>query len=125
MWFTKPSVLIIDDDLSLSFLAEKRLTIKDNLQVERVDNGISGLSLAQENQYDLIILDWVMPEMNGLEVLQQLKNDEKTREVPVLMLTGKKLVGEIEDAFANGAADYLTKPFEPEKLSEKVKSLLH
>lgn len=124
MWFSKPSILIIDDDTSVSFLAEKRLSLHDDLNVDKAHAGESGLSMALAKNYDLIILDWMMPEMNGMEVLKHLKMDDRTKDTPVLMLTGKKLVGEIEDAFANGATDYLTKPFELTQLSEKVKNLL-
>jgi len=124
MWFSKPSVLIIDDDLSISILAETRLRKHDDLNVEKANNGSTGLAMALAKKYDLIILDWIMPNMNGLEVLKHLKTDNRTKNIPVLMLTGKTLVGNIEDACSGGAEDYLTKPFELDVLSIKVNQLI-
>ncbi|MCN4144711.1 MAG: response regulator [Thiohalomonas sp.] len=100
MWFSKPSVLVIDDDTSIGILAKARLSTHDKYKVVLASNAFDGLKLVNNNNPALIILDWVMPGMNDLDVLKQIKNDPNTAHIPILMLTGKNLVGEIEDAFA-------------------------
>ena len=120
----KQKVLVIDDDSSLRRQLRFRLEKRENLIVIEAENGLNGLEMASEHGPDLIILDWMMPDIQGPEVLDQLRNNDKTRDIPVLMLTGKNKIGNIEDAFKLGSDAYLTKPFELQKLAEKVSELL-
>ncbi|MFK5895242.1 MAG: response regulator [Pseudomonadota bacterium] len=123
MWFFNPSILIIDDDESIcSYLS--MILNKNNYQIDIAHNGINGVNRAIEKKHDLIILDWVMPKMNGLEVLAKLRSDQRTRNIPIIMLTGENLIGEIEDAFKAGVNAYLTKPIVPKKLYKKVNELI-
>ncbi len=124
MWFSTPSILVIDDDSSIGILTKARLSSHDNYKVVLANNGFDGIKLAN-NKPALIILDWVMPGINGIDVLKQIKNNPDTANIPVLMLTGKNLIGEIEEAFDAGATDYITKPLDLKKLSEKVNSILN
>ena len=117
-------VLIIDDDNSLQRQLRFRLELREKVTVERALIGEAGIGLAAGGNPDLIILDWMLPDILGPEVLKRLKRDRKTADIPVLMLTGCKKVGEIEEAFELGANDYLTKPFTLEKLGGKVRALL-
>lgn len=125
MWFSTPSILVIDDDNSIGILTKARLKRHDKYQVFLASNGVDGIKLANNINPVLIILDWVMPGINGLEVLKKIKKNPNTAKIPVLMLTGKNLIGEIEEAFEAGAADYLTKPLNLKKLSTKVNSILN
>ncbi len=125
MWFSTPSIVVIDDDSSIGILTKARLDSHDKYKVFLASNGFDGIKLANIKNPALIILDWVMPGMNGIDVLKQIKSDPNTAHIPVLMLTGKNLVGEIEDAFNAGATDYLTKPLDLKKLSAKVNSILN
>ncbi len=124
MFFSKPSVLLIDDDTSISLLAKARLMTHDNYQVILSEDGDVGFELALNKQPDLILLDWMMPNINGLDVLRQLKTNKKTQDIPVIMMTGKNMMSDIELAFSSGAESYITKPLNLKKLSRKVNSLI-
>jgi DNA-binding response OmpR family regulator len=124
MFFSKPSVLLIDDDASISLLAKARLMSHDNYQVILSEDGVVGFELALKKRPDLILLDWMMPNLSGLDVLRQLKADEKTRTIPVIMMTGKNMMRDIEQAFSLGAEAYITKPLDLQKLSKKVNTLI-
>ncbi len=124
MFFNTPRVLIIDDDASLRRQIKFRLEKHEGLTVVEAKNGESGLVSADVENPDLIILDWVMPDIQGPEVLDQLKLKSNTQNIPIIMLTGKNKIGNIEDAFNLGADAYLTKPFSLQKLGEKVHQLL-
>lgn len=122
--FLKSKVLVIDDDPSIQRLLRIRLESHEKVGVEQASGGEDGLRQAASVNPDLIILDWMLPDIQGLDVLKLLKADDKTKDIPVLMLTGKNCIGDIEDAFAMGAEDYLTKPFDLRRLGEKVKGLI-
>lgn len=123
MWFSAPSILVIDDDSSIGILTKARLSCHDKYRVVLASNGFDGIKLANDNPA-LIILDWIMPGINGLDVLKKIKSNPNTAHIPVLMLTGKNLIKEIEEAFDAGATDYITKPLDLKKLSAKVNSIL-
>jgi CheY-like chemotaxis protein len=117
------SVLVIDDDAEFQELIEMNLHIA-GFSVTQALSGPEGLKIAKKKQPDLILLDTTMPEMDGLEVLSELKHDEKTEKIPVFMLTGKTLIGDIEYAFEVGADDYITKPVELRRLGKIIKQKL-
>ena len=117
------SVLCIDDERNIRILVEYNLRL-DGFTVYVASNGESGLKQAQSRKPDLILLDIMMPGMDGLQVLAALKQNEKTRSIPVFMLTAKNLIGDMERAFAIGADDYITKPFQAEELSETIRRKL-
>ena len=87
-------------------------------------NGPSGIKLALKMQPDLILLDWVMPEMDGLQVLAALQKQAKTASIPVYMFTTKGMMGDVEEALAGGAEGYFTKPVDTDELSSRIKSIL-
>lgn len=121
---TPKKVLIVDDDPSLLRQLQYRLENIDKLSVVVAESGEIGLEQAATNDFDLVILDWMLPDMQGIDVLSEFKSSKTTKDIPVLMLTGRNKIGEIEDAFGRGAEGYLTKPFELGKLSSKVKEML-
>jgi DNA-binding response OmpR family regulator len=124
MWFLKPSILIIDDDCSLGYLMKVNLSKDNRYNVFYTDNGVDGINLLKQKTPSLIILDWVMPRLSGIDVLKSIKENHKTAKTPVIMLTGKNLIGDIENAFLHGADDYLVKPIEFNRLRNKVEDLL-
>ena len=124
MWFSKKSVLVIDDDASIRVIVKNRLSVKDNLIVFVSGNAIDGIEIAEKENPDLIILDWMMPEVNGLQTLKTLKQHQELHQIPVIMLTGNKLIGDVEKAFSLGAKAYLTKPLDLVKLSQKVSQII-
>ncbi len=117
-------ILVVDDDPSLLRQISFRLKKRDGYVVFEAKNGLNGLTKARKQNPDLIILDWMLPDIQGPEVLNELKNDPKTSTIPVLMLTGKNKIGEIEQAFDLGADAYLTKPFSLQNMADKVADLL-
>lgn len=114
-------VLVIEDDQALTLMLESWL-IKDHHVVEIVDNGFDGLERMKYGSLDVIILDWNLPKLSGVEVCRQFR--EFGGATPVLMLTGKDAVQDKIAGLDAGADDYLTKPFEMEELSARLRALL-
>lgn len=116
-------ILIIEDDKDIVELLQHYLA-KENFVLKDAGDGFSGLKKAKAENFDLIILDIMLPEMDGLEVCKELRSDPRTSSVPIIMLTAKteetdKIVG-----LELGADDYVTKPFSPKELVARVKALL-
>ncbi|NOZ13292.1 MAG: response regulator transcription factor [Acidobacteria bacterium] len=115
-----PKLLIIDDDVSLNELLENYLS-DFAFEVESVTDPRAGLSRLEAGRYELVVLDVMMPEMDGFEVLKEIR--EKSA-IPVIMLTAR---GEVMDRVLGlelGADDYLPKPFEPRELVARIRSIL-
>lgn len=116
----RKKILVIDDDSTLRRQVNFRLKNFDGFEVIESDNGESGLDMAKEHDPDFIILDWILPKIQGDRVLSLLRKGDKTKNTPILILTVKNKIGDIENAFKLGASSYLTKPFSLRKLSEKI-----
>jgi DNA-binding response OmpR family regulator len=117
------SVLVIDDEEVNRDLLTRRLTHQGHLVVT-ADRGEAGLALAASEPVDLILLDVLMPGLNGYEVLSRLKADAALREIPVLMISALDQIDSVTRCIALGADDYLTKPFDPLVLRARVSSCL-
>jgi len=113
-------ILIIDDEPDLVRLLESRLKT-NNYEVISAFEGKTGLELARQKKPDLIILDVVMPNMDGFEVLHALKHSFETSAIPVIMLTQKRDSGSMLDAQELGGTDYISKPFDPDELLKLMK----
>jgi len=116
-----PSVLIVDDDPKLLKMLQRTLTY-ENLDVLTASNGLEALPLVRAHQPDLIILDWLMPQMDGLAFIQTLREDQD--ETMVLMLTARDAIENRVEGLESGADDYLVKPFAPAELVARVHALL-
>lgn len=116
------SVLLIDDDKQFLELVDDSLQMA-RITVHTASNGPDGLKLAREHKPNVILLDVTMPEMDGLAVLNELKNDDETAGIPVFMLTGRSITDETEQAFA-AAADFISKPVELMRLGPLIKTKL-
>jgi len=123
-WKTVKTILVIDDDRTLLRQLTIHLNKYKNVEVIAHENAVDGLAAASTVRPNLIILDWTLPDVEGIDVLQTLKRSSKTKTIPVLMLTGHNKIGNIEDAFKKGAEAYIVKPFSLEKLAEKSFSLM-
>jgi DNA-binding response OmpR family regulator len=119
----KISVLIIDDEEDVRRVVELNLRA-DGFEVYTASSGKSGIEVARKNKPKLILLDVMMPGMSGLEVLMELKWDKKLMKIPVIMLTAKSTVGDMDHAFNRRADDYITKPFDGENLGKLVSKKL-
>lgn len=121
----KKTVLVIDDDTSLQrqirFHLEHRY---ENIEIKQALDGKNGLEIAHTEVPSLIILDWMLPDIEGPTILSSLKAEQNTKNIPVLMLSAKNKIGEIEEVFELDADSYITKPFSLQQLGEKVQELL-
>jgi DNA-binding response OmpR family regulator len=114
-------VLAVDDD-ELILEALKRSLKLYGFKTYLAKDGPTGLKLAHEKRPTFILLDWMMPDMDGLEVLSELKHDERTEHIPVFMLTDRGMIGDLDQAFEIGADDYITKPSDMMQLGKIVKN---
>jgi CheY-like chemotaxis protein len=116
-------VLVIDDEPDVLLLCRVNLQHAGHEVVEAQD-GADGLTLAQETAPDVIVLDLMLPAVDGYEVLHQLREDVRTRDVPVLVLTAKVQLEDRLRCWQDGAAEFVTKPFSPELLTETLDRLI-
>ncbi len=117
-------ILLIEDEDMLRELITKRLTIGGYEIIQSTD-GISGLKAAQEQRPDLVLLDIVLPGIDGFEVLEKIKNDASLSRMPVVMLSNLSQKNDIEKALKLGAVDYFIKiNFTSEEVLEKIKNIL-
>lgn len=114
-------VLIVEDENQVARLIELELSY-EGYQVEIAKDGKEALEKVEKYSPDLIILDWVLPEIDGLEVARRIRSDGN--EVPVIMLTGKDELSDKVVSLDSGADDYLTKPFATEELLARIRSVL-
>ena len=114
-------ILLVDDETELSDPLS-RILLQEGYQVDVADNGAAGMELALENQYDLLILDWMLPYKSGLEICREVRSHSLT--TPVLFLTAKDTIDDRVDGLDAGADDYLVKPFELRELLARVRALL-
>jgi len=111
-------ILIVEDEAGISQFLKQGLE-EENYEVAVADDGKSGLQSAQQNGFDLIILDWMLPEMNGLEVCTEFRKKNTT--TPIIFLTAKDTIQETIAGLKSGANDYIKKPFNFEELLERIK----
>lgn len=116
-------ILLIDDEPHLVEVIANRLRV-GHYQVVTAVSGHEGLEKAKIEKPDLVLLDIMMPDMDGHQVLKLLKKGKETKHVPVIMLTVRKWSEDIKKAIGDGALDYLVKPFDPVILMEKVQGAL-
>jgi two-component system phosphate regulon response regulator PhoB len=116
-------VLVVDDDPDVRELVALRLRL-DGYEVQGEADGEAGLAAATARPPALVIADWMMPRLSGLELCRALRRDPATAAVPVLLLTARTQEDDVQRAFAAGADDYILKPFSPRELSSRVGAVL-
>lgn len=119
----RSKILIVDDEIDTLLPLKMSLEVEDYL-VLGASNGYEALELAKTNIPDLIILDIMMPGMDGYEVCSRLKKDPVMRNIPVIMLTAKDAIREKVKGLDIGADDYVTKPFNLNELKARIKSVI-
>lgn len=121
---TKPTILLVEDDTFLAGMYVTKLTM-EHFQVELATDGEMGLAKAIEMSPDLILLDILLPKMNGFEVLRKIKAEPTLTSTPVIMLTNMGQKDDVRQGLDLGAADYLIKAhFMPSEVVEKIKRYL-
>lgn len=116
-------ILAVDDDVDICELVKVNLE-KEGYEVEAANSGGEALEKLKASFFDLLILDLGMPAVDGWEVLKKVKADEKTKSMPVIILTGKTEEKDMLKGYEHGAETYLVKPFDPKTLTVMVKDLI-
>jgi len=116
-------ILIVDDDLENREIIKLRLE-QAGFEIQEASNGEEGVAMALKNTPDMIVLDVMMPKMDGWQVCRKLKLNVQTKNIPIIMLTARNQKIEELRGWESGANEYLTKPCDPKVLLEKIGSLL-
>lgn len=119
----RPRVVIADDDPDIRRLVEMTVT-NAGCDVTVAADGEEALERVREAMPDLVILDVLMPRMDGWEVARALKSDPQTRSVPLMFLTSRGQEHDVLEGFDSGAIDYMVKPFSPRELQVRVRAVL-
>jgi CheY-like chemotaxis protein len=119
----KKKILIVEDDAQTAFLLSEFLKLHE-FDTALAKNGIEGIEMAEKDRPDLIFLDILLPKMAGNEVLSILKSKPGTKGIPVVMCTALNTLNEVEDCCKSGAASYITKPYDLNRVLEKVNSII-
>lgn len=120
----KKRILLIEDEIFLRELYKRELEL-ENLLTDAFEKGKEGLQALQENHYDLVLLDIMLPDMNGIDVLKQIKQNPATKDVPVAFLTNLGQDSITKEGYELGAIGYLLKSsYTPDQIVAEVKKLL-
>jgi two-component system phosphate regulon response regulator PhoB len=117
------TILVVDDDPDICALLEFKLTSGGHV-VSVENDGEAALAALEQRPVDLVLLDWMMPRMGGLEVCLAMRADERFAAIPVLMLTAKAQEADVQRGLAAGADDYILKPFSPREVAARVDASL-
>jgi DNA-binding response OmpR family regulator len=120
---TKETVLVVDDEREILELVKYNLD-REGYRVTVVETGEDALEATRTKMPDIIVLDLMLPGVDGLEVCRRLKADPRTKAVPIVMLTAKGSEADVVAGLELGAADYVTKPFSPRVLTARIKAVL-
>jgi DNA-binding response OmpR family regulator len=116
-------LLLVEDDPDIQLVARAALK-RAGFHVQVAGNGAAALDAISADRPDVVLLDWMMPEMDGPEVCRRLKNNSLTTSIPVIFLTARSQQAEIARGLALGAAGYIVKPFDALTLGDEVRALL-
>lgn len=117
-------ILIVEDDRNIAYLAQYHVRKLGHEDVTVVNNGSQVLSLLGQERFDLVLLDWMLPDISGIDILRHIRGTEPHRETPVVMMTARNRPEDVLAAIEAGANDYIVKPFERAVLQGKVGKLL-
>jgi two-component system, OmpR family, phosphate regulon response regulator PhoB len=119
----KPLVLVVEDEAALATMLRYNLE-KQGYRVEEAADGQEALTRIAETQPDLVLLDWMLPQMSGLEVCRQIRRKSATRDLPVIMVTARTEDQDAVRGLNTGADDYIAKPFSMDSLLARIRALL-
>jgi two-component system phosphate regulon response regulator PhoB len=117
------NILIAEDESDIRDLISFNLE-REHMETLLAKDGVEAFEIAKQKSPDLIVLDLMLPRMDGVTVFKELRQDSRTRDIPVIMLTAKAQLDDVISGLEMGADDYLTKPFSPKELVLRVKALL-
>ena len=113
-------ILIVDDFSTMRRIIKNLLRDLGFANTSEADDGVTALPLLQSNQFDLLVTDWNMPGMTGIELLKEVRNDDRLKHLPVLMVTAEAKREQIIEAAQAGVNGYVVKPFTAAALKEKI-----
>lgn len=116
-------VLVVDDSPTMRRIVANTLKRIGYSELEEAENGAEALELLDDNTFELIVTDWNMPGMSGLEFIKSVRSDGKN-DLPILMVTTRSEAEDVKEALQAGASSYIVKPFTPEVLKEKIDSIV-
>lgn len=119
------SALIIEDDNTIQAYLKRLMSTKFGFKVFQALNGIEGLKMLEETTPDIILLDNLMPQMNGLEFLRVIKKEDKFKEIPVFVITSSKESDIVGKMLELGVEDYILKPVEPDMINERIQGVIN
>ncbi len=119
----KPLVLVVEDEADIVTLLKYNLE-KEGFRVNAASDGEEALLLAGEQTPNIVLLDWMLPLMSGLEVCRQMRRNSKMRDIPIIMLTARGEEADRVRGLNSGADDYITKPFSPTELVARMRAVL-
>ena len=116
-------IIIVDDFSTMRRIIKNILRQLGFNNVQEADDGATAWPKIQSEPFDLVITDWNMPKMSGLELLKNIRNDENLKDIPVLMVTAEALKENIIEAVKAGVSNYIIKPFTAETMQEKMEKI--
>ncbi len=116
--------ILLVDDSSTALLLEKTILAQRDVELSIARDGAEAVAKAREEQPDLILMDVVMPNMDGFEACRRIREEPSTRAIPIILVTTRGEPGHVEQGFASGCNDYVTKPIHQRELLEKLGALL-
>ncbi|MCW9705750.1 response regulator transcription factor [Fodinibius salsisoli] len=119
----RKTILVVDDEQDLLDLIEYNLK-KEGFDVLKAENGLEGIEVAREHNPDLVLLDIMMPKMDGLEVVERMRGDKKLKQIPIIFLTARGDEKTEVEGLDKGGDDYITKPISTTKLISRIKAVL-
>jgi len=119
------SILHVDDEPDIREVVQLSLALMEGWNVQSVASGREAFSVLRDAAPDLVLLDYMMPEMDGTAILAALQADPATRHIPVVFMTAKSMPGEVAKLVAAGAAAVIAKPFDPLKLGPQLLDIWH
>ena len=120
---TQKHIIVIEDEKDILDVLEYNLK-REGFRVSTLSDGKAGLKMVRQDKPDLVLLDIMLPEIDGLEICRILKSETSTRNIPIIMLTAKEEESDVVLGLGLGADDYVTKPFSPKELIARIKALL-
>src|SRR3974390_2109136 len=115
-----PAILLVDDDEGNRYTLSRRLRRENFTDITEAVDGRTALTILRDRPFDLVLLDVMMPEMDGYEVLSQIKSDMTLRDIPVIMISALDAIDSVVRCIEMGAEDYLPKPFNPTLLKARI-----
>ena len=116
-------ILLVDDSSTMRRIQKNTLTQLGLTDVDEAEDGEAAVAKVQATKYDLVLMDWNMPKMTGIDALKKIKADPALKSVPIIMVTSESEKSRIIEAIQAGAANYIVKPFQAETLQEKIQAI--